>query len=99
VQATLNQLTADIVADALSSEIDILVVAGGGVHNVDMMDRLDDQVDPLVVTSETFVIDPDFLEAACFAWLGMQCMDQHRLDTTHITGARGTGILGSIAYP
>lgn len=99
VQATLNQLTADIVADALSSEIDILVVAGGGVHNLDLMDRLDDQVDPLVVTSETFAIDPDFLEAACFAWLGMQCMDQHRLDTTHITGARGTGILGSIAYP
>ena len=99
VQATLNQLTAEIVDDALSSEIDILVVAGGGVHNSDLMDRLDNQVDPLMVTSDTFAIDPDFLEAACFAWLGMQCLDQHRLDTSTITGARSTGILGSLVYP
>ena len=33
VQATLNRLTAVLVDRALSSDIDILVVCGGGIHN------------------------------------------------------------------
>jgi anhydro-N-acetylmuramic acid kinase len=99
VQATLNQLTVDVIADALTPDIDILVVAGGGVHNHTLMDQLDDQIDPLVVTSETFAIDPDFLEAAGFAWFGVKCLDRHVFDTSTITGARGSGILGTLVYP
>jgi anhydro-N-acetylmuramic acid kinase len=99
VQATLNQLTATLVNQALPEEVDILVVCGGGVHNTHLMDALDDTVDPLVVTSDAFAIDPDFVEAACFGWLGLQCVDSQPLATTLITGSAAPGVLGSIIHP
>ena len=99
VQATLNQLTATLVHQALPEEIDILVVCGGGVHNTHLMHALDNTVDPLVVTSDVFSIDPDFVEAACFGWLGLQCFDSQPLPTTLITGSVAPGVIGSITQP
>ena len=99
VQATLNQLTAEQVYKALPEDIHILVVCGGGVHNAHLMDMIDDTVEPLVVTSDTFAIDPDYVEAACFAWLGLQCLDNKRLKTEKITGSITPGVLGSIVNP
>ena len=99
VQATLNRLTAVLVDRALSSDIDILVVCGGGIHNAHLMDQIDNTVKPLVVTSEVFSVDPDFVEAACFGWLGLQCVDQHIMETSSITGSRVAGVLGSLVFP
>ena len=99
VQATLNQLTAEQVDNALPEDIDILVVCGGGVHNAHLMDLIDETVDPLVVTSDAFTVDPDYVEAACFGWLGLQCLDHRPLDTKKITGSKTPGILGSITHP
>jgi anhydro-N-acetylmuramic acid kinase len=99
VQATLNQLTAEQVHKALPEDIHILVVCGGGVHNAHLMDMIDDTVEPLVVTSDTFAIDPDYVEAACFAWLGLQCLDNKQLKTEKITGSITSGVLGSIVNP
>ncbi len=99
VQATLNQLTAVLVDRALPSDIDILAVCGGGIHNTHLMDQIDNTVQPLVVTSEAFSIDPDFVEAACFGWLGLQCIDQQIMETSSITGSRVAGVLGSLVFP
>ncbi len=99
VQATLNQLTAEQVNNALPEDIDILVVCGGGVHNAHLMDLIDETVDPLVVTSDAFTVDPDYVEAACFGWLGLQCLDDRPLDTQKITGSKTPGVLGSITHP
>jgi anhydro-N-acetylmuramic acid kinase len=63
------------------------------------MDALDATVDPLVVTSDAFAIDPDFVEAACFGWLGLRCVDSQPLSTTLITGSAAPGVLGSIIQP
>ena len=100
VQATLNQLTAVLVYEALPSDIDILAVCGGGIHNAHLMDQIDNTVQPLVVSSEAFSIDPDFVEAAtCFGWLGLQCIDQRIMETSSITGSRVAGVLGSLVFP
>ena len=99
VQATLNRLTAVLVDRALSSDVDILVVCGGGIHNAHLMDQIDNTVKPLVVTSEVFSVDPDFVEAACFGWLGLQCVDQQIMGTSSITGSRVAGVLGSLVFP
>lgn len=99
VQATLNQLTAVLVKQALPEDTDILIVSGGGVHNVHLMQAIDEAVDPLVTTSEIFSIDPDYVEAACFGWLGLQCLDHAILPTTTVTGSLKPGILGSIVMP
>ena len=99
VQATLNRLTAVLVDRALSSDVDILVVCGGGIHNAHLMDQIDNTVQPLVVTSEVFSVDPDFVEAACFGWLALQCVDQQIMETSSITGSRVAGVLGSLVFP
>ena len=99
VQATLNQLTAEQVHKALPEEIHILVVCGGGVHNTHLMNMIDDAVDPLLITSDTFAIDPDYVEAACFGWLGLQCRDNRALETHKITGSKIAGVLGSVVNP
>ena len=99
VQATLNQLTAVLVKQALPNEADILVVSGGGIHNLHLMQAIDEAVDPLVTTSEIFSIDPDYVEAACFGWLGLQCLDHNILPTTTLTGSLRPGVLGSIVKP
>ncbi len=99
VQATLNQLTAELVNKALPDDIDILVVCGGGIHNAHLMDAIDDAIDPLMVTSEAFSIDPDFVEAACFGWLGLKSLDDTALPTRAITGSDKPGVLGTIIKP
>ena len=99
VQATLNRLTAVLADRALSSDIDILVVCGGGIHNVHLMEQIDNTGQPLVVTSEEFSVDPDFVEAACFGWLGLRCLDQQIMETSSITGSRVAGVLGSLVFP
>ena len=99
VQATLNQMTAVLVNQALPYDTDILVVSGGGIHNLHLMQVIDEVVQPLVTTSEIFSIDPDYVEAACFGWLGLQCLDHHILPTTPLTGSLRPGVLGSIVRP
>lgn len=99
VQATLNQLTATLVKKALPIDTEILVVSGGGIHNTHLMTAIEDTVDALVVTSEYFLIDPDYVEAACFGWLGLQCLDNINLPTATITGSLRSGVLGSIIRP
>lgn len=95
VQATIHQLTAELVRLALPDDIEILVVCGGGVHNVHLMDRIDDAVDALLVTSDTFSIDPMAVEPACFGWLALQTMAGNCLEVAAVTGARHSGLLGT----
>lgn len=99
VQATLNALTAQSVKQALPDHVDILVSCGGGVENDHLMGCLDDAIDPLLVTSDLFGIDPQAVESACFAWLALQRLSERTLDTRFITGAERSGMLGSIYHP
>lgn len=43
-------------------------------------------------------IDPDFIEAAMFAWLAEKTLSNTAVDLTHITGAKRLAVLGAI-YP
>lgn len=95
VQATIHQLTAELVRMALPDDIEILVVCGGGVHNTHLMDRIDDAVDALLVTSDTFSIDPMAVEPACFGWLALQTLAGNCLEVAAVTGARHSGLLGT----
>lgn len=99
VQSTLNALTATLVARALPASCELLVVCGGGCFNRDLMKRIDDGVDALLVTSDLFGIDPVAVEGACFAWLGLQRLDNQVQDTRTLTGAETPGLLGTLYYP
>jgi anhydro-N-acetylmuramic acid kinase len=101
VQATLAELTAQSVADAVRPHepVDVLL-CGGGVHNADLVRRLRRQLGqiPLHSTSD-FGIDPDWVEAVLFAWLARERLAGRTQDTRTITGARSPVLLGNVAAP
>lgn len=98
VQATLAELTAATVADAVRPfhPADLLV-CGGGVHNADLLARLQRRLPgtPLRSTVEAG-LDPDWVEAVLFAWLARERLAGRPQDTRRITGARSAVLLGSV---
>jgi len=102
VQATLLELTARSLVDALAKECggaDELLVCGGGVHNDVLMQRLQTLLPGShVTTTDAFGVSADFLEALAFAWLARQCMHNETGNLPEATGARGPRVLGAI-YP
>ena len=102
VQATLLELTAHTVADAIEAHApaatDVLV-CGGGVHNSRLMSRLAEWLAPRrVASTATHGIDPDYLEAMAFAWLARQRLLGLPGNLPAVTGARGRRVLGAL-YP
>lgn len=102
VQATLLELTAMSLADAVSRECagaQELYVCGGGAHNGALMQRLGTRLPKLkVATTAALGIDPDWVEALAFAWLARQTLHHAPGNLPAVTGARGERILGAI-YP
>ena len=100
VQATLAELTARTVADALGRDIgrvERLICCGGGVHNPDLLRRLAANLpDAIVETTAAHGFDPDFVEAAGFAWLAAQTLAGRPGNLPSVTGATGSRRLGGI---
>ncbi|MEM7706056.1 MAG: anhydro-N-acetylmuramic acid kinase [Pseudomonadota bacterium] len=91
VQATLAELSARSVADALRRELPgcaRLMVCGGGVHNTHLMERLDDLLAPMVVEpTDRYGLPADWVEAVLFAWLAREALRGGLTDLEAVTGA------------
>lgn len=102
VQATLLELTAATVADALlATQPDTarVLVCGGGVHNATLMSRLAARMPQAIVESTTtHGLDPDYVEAMGFAWLARETLAGRPGNLPGVTGAKGLRVLGAI-YP
>ena len=102
VQATLCELSAVTVAAALRGhqpDCARLLVCGGGVHNPLLLTRLAAHLPGVVVESTAVLgLDPDFIEAAGFAWLARETLGGRPGNLPAVTGARGPRVLGAI-YP
>ena len=101
VQATLAELTAWSVAEAVRPHkpVDVLL-CGGGIHNANLVRRLRRQLGRIPVRSTSdFGIEPDWVEAVLFAWLARERLAGRPQDTRTITGARTPVLLGNIAQP
>lgn len=100
IARTLTELTAVSIAEALQNTevgVETLLVCGGGVHNGLLMSCLTKLLSPMAVTSTSLKgINPDWVEAMAFAWLGKQCVDGNAGNVPEVTGARGPRVLGSI---
>lgn len=100
VQASLVELTALTVADALRASLPgcrQLLVCGGGAHNPVLMQRLTAQLPQLQVASiATAGMDPDYVEAMGFAWLARQLLCGLAGNLPMVTGAAGPRLLGAI---
>lgn len=102
VQRTLCELTAETIAEAVHLHAPAAreaLICGGGVHNPLIMERLEDKLRPVEVRSTASIgFDPDWVEAAAFAWMAARTMDGEAGNLPAVTGARHPVILGGI-YP
>ncbi|NYI20689.1 anhydro-N-acetylmuramic acid kinase [Xanthomonas arboricola] len=102
VQATLLELTAATVAEALlrlQPQTRRVLVCGGGVRNPVLMARLAARLPGVVVESSArHGLDPDYLEAMGFAWLAAELLAGRPANLPSVTGAAGPRLLGAI-YP
>jgi len=101
IQATLSELTAYSIADAVRfGNADELLVCGGGAHNLDLLQRLRHLLpDKTVDTTMKAGLDPDWVEGILFAWLARERIAGRQQDTASITGARAPVLLGEIFEP
>jgi anhydro-N-acetylmuramic acid kinase len=97
VQATLCQLTAETIADAVFGEAEEVLACGGGVHNVELMRRLRTVLgDVPLQTTAVAGLDPDWVEAAAFAWLAMRTLAGLPGNLPSVTGAQREAVLGVV---
>ncbi|NKB89778.1 MAG: anhydro-N-acetylmuramic acid kinase [Acidobacteria bacterium] len=103
--ATVTELTAATVADAVvalgvpaGAEI---LVAGGGVHNANLMERLGLRMDeyPFAPLPTEGPVHPDAKEAVAFAMMAVETLARRPSNVPGATGATGPAVLGKIAYP
>ncbi len=100
IQATLLRLTVESVAGEVEKfSPHRLLVCGGGAHNTALMEALRARLQPcLVESTEAHGMSPDWVEAACFAWLARQTLAGRPGNLPSVTGARRAVVLGGI-YP
>ena len=102
VQATLLELTARSVADAVLRHCRgarRVIVCGGGTKNGALMRHLAALAAPSTLeASDRHGIDPQLVEAAAFAWLAQRALDGKPGNLPSVTGAREARVLGAV-YP
>jgi anhydro-N-acetylmuramic acid kinase len=103
VMATLTELTARSVCDALVREapgLQSLIVCGGGAHNAHLVDRLGQLLGSHVAVSSSASagMPPDQVEALAFAWLARAFIARQPGNLPAVTGACARRVLGAL-YP
>jgi anhydro-N-acetylmuramic acid kinase len=100
VQATLCELTAASVVNAVqryAPATQRLLICGGGAKNPHLMRRLADRAEPMAVASTAaYGFDPDWMEAAAFAWLARETLAGRPGNLPGVTGAKHTTVLGAV---
>ncbi len=98
IQSTLCQLTVETVVEAAKQHaVQRLLICGGGVHNGELLRRLRMRLSNCQVESTAkYGVDPDWVEAMCFAWLAQQRLAQELVNLSSVTGARQAVVLGGI---
>lgn len=97
VQATLCELTAQTIVASLAADTRQVLVCGGGAFNGQLMRRIAALATHAnVCTTGVAGLQPEWVEAAAFAWLAHQRV--HRLpgNLPSVTGASRAALLGGI---
>jgi len=98
VQATLLALTVNSIANEIKKfNIKELLVCGGGVRNLFLMQELEKALpDVLVHSTEKYGVDADNMEAMIFAWLAHKRLQLEVVELKSVTAAKNNTILGAI---
>jgi anhydro-N-acetylmuramic acid kinase len=102
VQATLAELTATTVADAIERHCAAareILLCGGGAQNRDLAGRLAARLPGRTLTDTGVLgVPPKLVEASAFAWLAREALAGRPGNIPEVTGAAGQRVLGAI-YP
>ena len=102
--ATITELTALTIIDGINAlqyrgEI---FLCGGGIHNTFLVERIKEHA---ITKGHRYVglinelgVDPDYIEALAFAWLGYKFVNAEKIDMKNVTGASKPAIYGCL-YP
>ena len=100
VQTTLATLTAKSISKAISDflpDTQEIYLCGGGNKNRYLVSLLEGLCRPIAISdTSTLGIDPDWVEAAAFAWLAKQTLEGKPGNLPSVTGARDAVPLGKI---
>lgn len=103
VQATLAELTAGAICDAILSQSEQqpedVYICGGGARNVDLMRRMHTKLDAHDVrlgTTDDLGLAAEWVEACAFAWLASQRINGLSGNVPSVTGANGPRLLGAV---
>ena len=101
VQATLCELTIDLLTEALSKlapddESVTAYLYGKGYRNQYLIENLEGRLKPFMRLTliPELMSHPDWLECGLFAWLGYCYSCDMPIDLTSVTGAKQASILG-----
>ena len=102
VQASLLELTVRSIGetvDEYSPGSNEIAVCGGGVNNEVLMRSLRKRLAPKpLISTATLGVDPEWVEAAAFAWLASRTVAGKTGNLPSVTGASRREVLGAI-YP
>ncbi|WP_298226512.1 anhydro-N-acetylmuramic acid kinase [Gryllotalpicola sp.] len=98
IVATLTELTAVTVADAIrAARLDLLVVSGGGLHNPVLMERINALLPEVqVIASDVLGVPADDKEAIAFALIGWATLHGLPGNVPSCTGATAPRVLGRL---
>ncbi|MEK7989946.1 MAG: anhydro-N-acetylmuramic acid kinase [Thiotrichaceae bacterium] len=97
IQATLAQLSIDTIAQAIKPySAQQVLVCGGGVHNPLLMKGLQKKINCPVQSTAAYGVEPDWVEAMCFAWLAHQRLQNQSNNLSTVTGAHHAVSMGGI---
>jgi len=99
IQSTLCDLTATSIIRAINqyaSNTGEIFICGGGIHNNELIRRLQAMTALPVASTESLGIDPDWVEAITFAWLAKRKLENMPGNIPAVTGASRALILGEL---
>ena len=98
IQATLLALTVQTIANEIKQfKIKELLVCGGGVRNIFLMQELEKALPNISLNStEKYGVNADNMEAMIFAWLAHKRLELEVVDLKSVTKAKNNTILGAI---
>ena len=76
-----------------------MLICGGGAHNQHLLERLQALLGAPVSSTAEHGLDPDWVEAAAFAWLAWARMEERTGNAPVVTGASREAVLGQITLP
>ena len=105
ILATLNRFSADTIADAIKTCVDLnenysVYVSGGGMHNPLLMENIKSQLPGLnFFTTDDLHINPDAKEAVLFALLANECICGEKIDIGKGRNKIPSVSMGKISLP